>query len=53
MIFLIKKTVKVNLLSATRLTSRNTTQIINALSSKQTKYETKVFKITDIHGEKN
>ena len=50
MIFLITKTGKVNFLQMKRINSRSITEIINALRSDQTKYQTRELKITDIHG---
>ena len=50
MILLITKTGKVNWLSVIRLTSRSTIQTTNVLISDQTKYQTRGFKITNIHG---
>ena len=52
MIYLITKNDRVDILSVTRLTSRSTTSITNALISEQTKYKTRGFKITDIHADK-
>ena len=52
MIYLITKNGRVDILSVTRLTSRSTTSITNALISEQTKYKTRGFNITDIHGDK-